>query len=1485
MSLSRLRVKRGKAVRPSAGARLIGPRILMLEDRITPAVFEWNIDGDGKWNDSANWYNVTTDKADDGFPNAPADFAIMGSKITAFRNVTIPDAVNITVNGIRFDSGAVGYNLLADGSGGITFNTGGAPAALEVDSGVPSFEAPVTLAQSLVITPTSSISISGVIGETGGAKGVTIDGPGQVVFSQTASNTYTGTTTVKDGTLQLATSGAGDRFGVVGPLVIGDGVGAAESAVVILNDTDVLGPNVQVTVNKDGLFDAFLHPTTIKSLTIEAGGSAIANPDKGPITVTDGATLVGTAGDDTVVLASVADDTSRGTFNGFDFGDIKGQVTFAANGGNNAVTGPNDGAKFVLNGATTGTVNTSFVFENVSSVIGGTGDDQFTPTEGKIFLGTLDGGAGVNTLNYSGFTAGVTVNLGSNSPSLVGTFSPDQEVPPQVSQASGTITITNYNPATRKFDIAVAVDKLDPSLVTGFHLHQAPVGVNGPVIIDLQPLAALSPSGSGFTFTATDVQLPLLSEAAFLGGITYVNIHTAAAPDGLIRGQVFPGGKLVDVSASSTGVSGLVNIQAVTGSPFDDSIVGSSANNTLQGAAGNDTLIGGVGADNVLGGTGDDIIIWSNGDGSDVFEGDEGTNRVVVNGGVGKEDDFTIEANGSRLSFERTNVGPFALDIGTTQILIVNGVGGDDIFRLGDLAGITGLTTINLFGFEGADTVVGPDLDTTFLVSGSDRGTVSGPVAINFAHIENLTGGTANDTFAFTPAGTLSGNIDGGDGKNLMDYTRWTTPVRVNLGANAPGLQGDLQGSQVAPPLSTTATGTVVVTNYDPVTRTFDINITVSNLTPAQVTGLRLHRAPFGVTGPIAIDLLPLAGALTPIGTGFEVSITGVTLPEIAEAAFLGGNTYVSITTAEAPGGLVRGQLFPSAPMVASPAVATAVTGTITNVNSATGGEGGDSLLGNANANTLLGGLGNDTIVGAQGADTMQGDDGDDVLVWSNGDGSDTIDGGPGSDIVQVNGAVAAGDTFTMVANGTRLNFQRTNLVPFTLNIGTTESFNVIGIGGDDSFTVGKLSGIADLKAITLAGLEGNDSFFVLPAENVAINVLGGEPKPPADPGDKLTVDTTGATGTLATGTKTTDGLIGQVTFSNRANINFAEIETLAGVTLVTGNLANPFVVGPDAGGGTKVQRYSLNGKVDGSPLVAFDETITGGVRVAMADVNGDGVADYVVGAGPGSSTAVRIFDGVTGKQIASLQPFEAAFTGGVYVTAGDMNGDGYADVVITPDEGGGPRVRVLDGKALSGGTETVLADFLGIADPNFRGGARAALGDVNGDGVLDVVVAAGFLGGPRVAAWNGKLLLDGTQKTLFNDFFAFEQSLRNGVYVTVGDLDGDGFADIIAGGGPGGGPRVFTISGKDLVTSGGAVLTQLSNFFAGDPDTRGGVRLAVRDIDGDGRADIVTGVGPGGGSRVTAYTAKSIPIQGQPTAEAFAFDAFPGFTGGVFVG
>lgn len=337
---------------------------------------------------------------------------------------------------------------------------------------------------------------------------------------------------------------------------------------------------------------------------------------------------------------------------------------------------------------------------------------------------------------------------------------------------------------------------------------------------------------------------------------------------------------------------------------------------------------------------------------------------------------------------------------------------------------------------------------------------------------------------------------------------------------------------------------------------------------------------------------------------------------------------------------------------------------------------------------------------------------------------------------------------------------------------------------------------------------------------------------------------------------------------------------------------ASQFAVGEDAGGGSTVQVYnSTLGTLRTTFTVPFSSNVTGGIRTAAADFGNTGVADVVAATGPGVTNQVVVLDGTTGAVLDSFQPFETTFTGGLYVTTGDVNGDGIPDLVVTPDQTGGPVVAVYDGASLARGQVTQIDRFFGINDPSFRGGARAAVANINNEPM--VVVAAGFGGGPRVAIYDGNDVAQGlaAPSEVVPDFFAFETTLRNGVYLAAGDLNGDGNSDIVFGAGPGGAPRVRVENGQTLITDGGTYTSlddipsaQLANFFAGNTNNTGGIRVSVKNLGIGGQAGIVVGSGTGDGSTVTGYTSSSLAISTNPSP-IFSFNAFPGFNGGVFVG
>jgi len=137
------------------------------------------------------------------------------------------------------------------------------------------------------------------------------------------------------------------------------------------------------------------------------------------------------------------------------------------------------------------------------------------------------------------------------------------------------------------------------------------------------------------------------------------------------------------------------------------------------------------------------------------------------------------------------------------------------------------------------------------------------------------------------------------------------------------------------------------------------------------------------------------------------------------------------------------------------------------------GGDGDDLLTGGPGNDDLRGDGGNDRVIGFRGTDDHEGGAGNDALVWNNGDGTDVMDGDAGADEVEINGAPTAGDVNTAVPNGSRVVFNRTNLVPFAVDL-SAERLTVNGLGGDDSFN--GAAGLAPLTLLSLNGGSGDDS-------------------------------------------------------------------------------------------------------------------------------------------------------------------------------------------------------------------------------------------------------------------------------------------------------------------------------------------------------------------------------------------------------------------------
>ena len=214
-------------------------------------------------------------------------------------------------------------------------------------------------------------------------------------------------------------------------------------------------------------------------------------------------------------------------------------------------------------------------------------------------------------------------------------------------------------------------------------------------------------------------------------------------------------------------------------------------------------------------------------------------------------------------------------------------------------------------------------------------------------------------------------------------------------------------------------------------------------------------------------------------------------------------------------------------------------------------------------------------------------------------------------------------------------------------------------------------------------------------------------------------------------------------------------------------------------------------------------------------------------------------------------------FNGGLNIAVGDVTGDGIADIVTGTSAGVAPHVKVFDGA-----TGAEVRSFFAYA-PAFSGGVEVAVGDVTGDGRADIITGTAR-GAAHVKAFDGRTGVEA------RSFFAYA-GFGGGVSVAAADLDGDGFADIITGAGAGGGPHVKVFAGRT-----GA---EVASFFAYDTGFAGGVRVGVADLNGDRLADVATGAGPGAGPHVKVFDGrKFVEIDGFLVGDS-------AFNGGVYVG
>ena len=217
------------------------------------------------------------------------------------------------------------------------------------------------------------------------------------------------------------------------------------------------------------------------------------------------------------------------------------------------------------------------------------------------------------------------------------------------------------------------------------------------------------------------------------------------------------------------------------------------------------------------------------------------------------------------------------------------------------------------------------------------------------------------------------------------------------------------------------------------------------------------------------------------------------------------------------------------------------------------------------------------------------------------------------------------------------------------------------------------------------------------------------------------------------------------------------------------GDGTNEIITGAGPGGGPHVRIFDGFGQVKlNRGFFAYDMAERSGIKVAGADLDGDGKAEILTSSYVNGKHHIKVFSDAGQKLIKNIFPLSWQGENILSIAGMDIGGDGRDEIVVGANYGSAPIVQIYSADGL------MLNEFEAYVS-GFRGGINVTNIDKDGDGKEEMVTGAGFMGGPHI-----RLLNAYGQEKGRKAFFAYNAIFKGGVSVASGDVDGDGREEVV---------------------------------------------------------------------------------------------------------